>query len=523
MNHTTLIFTISIIVVGIVTFAIWSNIHVYAQQLSSPSSSSAVGASTPPPAAPKPEQHIAKIKITSPSRGQQVPVGKDLTISGTSIDNATASTNNNDCKVSVIVNKVRPYQLATSATGTGSGGATDDYSEWNFVLTSKYTTIKPGQNRITAKYQCENNAALTAFSSLNVTGVQAATATTAAAAAAATATTAPAQITTKTAASTSNASAAPISSSSPIRSPQTTMATAAKSTTATASSSDPKQQQQHSSVSTNNNNPASASNGVAGTAVQTPVSNVGNKSLPAIIAPQVKLAPQQNAMSQQHQIEHQPATDNRNQNFLMSSTSSESNVKPLSKLASSETQANESSSFTSASRGPTENASSTNLLSVSVKVGKDPVTTGNKQNIIVSVSDARSNEKVAGAKVIGQVMKSSGLSKKGFEINTDDNGQVSYSWKIKQNAGTVGTYRVAVTVLAPGYQEKMATTSFKVKPSALFSISSITSLDRNNDVNNNNNLLTNHVHEFTNKILDDVKQGLNNKWTPRNFILPIPF
>ncbi|MFL6378588.1 MAG: hypothetical protein ACJ72R_14160, partial [Nitrososphaeraceae archaeon] len=64
MNHTTLIFTISIIVVGIVTFAIWSNIHVYAQQLSSPSSSSVVGTSIYP-AAPKPGQHIAKIKIIS--------------------------------------------------------------------------------------------------------------------------------------------------------------------------------------------------------------------------------------------------------------------------------------------------------------------------------------------------------------------------------------------------------------------------------------------------------------------------
>jgi hypothetical protein len=140
-------------------------------------------------------------------KGQQVPVGKDLTLSGTSIDNATASTN--DCKVSVIVNKVRPYQPATSATGTDGGGgrggaaAAGDYSKWNFVLPSKYTTIKPGQNRITAKYECGNNAALTAFSSVNVTGVQEASATTT-----------PAQIITKTAAtSTSNVSAEPISSS----------------------------------------------------------------------------------------------------------------------------------------------------------------------------------------------------------------------------------------------------------------------------------------------------------------------
>jgi hypothetical protein len=147
---------------GILLSAIWSNVTAYAQNKTA--------TSVAIPSAPKPEQHITKIKITSPTRGQQVPIGKDLTISGTSIDNTSASTN--DCKVSVIANKVRPYQPATPATGTGGGAA--DYSKWNFVLTSKYTTIKPGQNRITAKYECGNNPALTGFSSVNVTGVQAA-------------------------------------------------------------------------------------------------------------------------------------------------------------------------------------------------------------------------------------------------------------------------------------------------------------------------------------------------------------
>jgi hypothetical protein len=106
---------------------------------------------------------MSKIKITSPTRDQQLPVGKDLTVSGTSIDNATS----NDCKVSVIVNKVRPYQPATA---TGAGGATD-YSKWKFALTSKYTTIKPGENRITAKYECASNPDANSFSSVNITGI----------------------------------------------------------------------------------------------------------------------------------------------------------------------------------------------------------------------------------------------------------------------------------------------------------------------------------------------------------------
>jgi hypothetical protein len=153
---------------------------VYAQKSSLP-----LPPQSPSSAAPNPQQDITKIKITSPTRGKQVPVGKDLIISGTSIDN----TSTNNCEVSVRVNKVSPYQPATPATatttgtadggGTGSSAASHDYSKWNFVLTSKYTTIKPGQNRITAKYECVNNPALTSYSSVNVTGVQAASATTA--------------------------------------------------------------------------------------------------------------------------------------------------------------------------------------------------------------------------------------------------------------------------------------------------------------------------------------------------------
>src|SRR5919197_5413029 len=141
---------------------------VFAQsnQTKAPSSSTnqTKSSSSPSQSSSASTVHIAKIKITSPTRGQQVPVGKDLTLSGTSIDNATSN-----CQVSVIANKVRPYQPATA---TGNGGS-NDYSKWNFVLTSKYTTIKPGQNRITAKHECVNNPGLTGFSSVNLTGVPA--------------------------------------------------------------------------------------------------------------------------------------------------------------------------------------------------------------------------------------------------------------------------------------------------------------------------------------------------------------
>ena len=151
---------------GILLFALWSNVGAYAQNrvaASSPSPSSPSKLSSP---SSSPQQHISKVKIVSPTKGQQVPVGKDLRISGISIDNATAK-----CEVSVIVNKVKPYQPAISTVGPGRTGGAADYSKWKFDITSKYTAIKPGENRITAKYDCEDNPALKSFSSVNVTGV----------------------------------------------------------------------------------------------------------------------------------------------------------------------------------------------------------------------------------------------------------------------------------------------------------------------------------------------------------------
>ena len=138
---------------GILIFALWSNVGAHAQNRTA-----AVNGTTS-----SSSQHVWKIKITSPTRGQQVIIAKDLPISGTSMDNATSS-----CQVSVIVNNVKPYQ---NATAEGTGGAAD-YSKWNFALTSKYTTIKQGENRITARYECANNPALKSFSSVNVTGVK---------------------------------------------------------------------------------------------------------------------------------------------------------------------------------------------------------------------------------------------------------------------------------------------------------------------------------------------------------------
>jgi hypothetical protein len=104
------------------------------------------------------------VRITSPVKGQQIPAGNNtLTISGVSKDNATT-----DCQVSVIVNNVRPYQHA-SATGPGGPG---DYSKWNFTLTPKYTSIKEGQDKITARFSCKPDTSIASFYNINVVGTR---------------------------------------------------------------------------------------------------------------------------------------------------------------------------------------------------------------------------------------------------------------------------------------------------------------------------------------------------------------
>lgn len=101
------------------------------------------------------------VRITSPNRDQQVPIGI-LTISGISKDNATS-----DCHVNVIVNHVKPYQNTSAAGPSGP----NDYSNWTFSLTPRYTTIKQGQNEITAKFFCNPHPYIASFYSVNVTGV----------------------------------------------------------------------------------------------------------------------------------------------------------------------------------------------------------------------------------------------------------------------------------------------------------------------------------------------------------------
>lgn len=101
------------------------------------------------------------VRIISPIKDQQIPAHIGLKVSGISIANSTSGF----CYVSVIVNGIKPYRMAVAM---GKGGA-NDYSTWSYKPAS--SVIKPGQNRITAKFTCANDPSLKSFNSVNVIGV----------------------------------------------------------------------------------------------------------------------------------------------------------------------------------------------------------------------------------------------------------------------------------------------------------------------------------------------------------------
>lgn len=89
------------------------------------------------------------VKVASPVNDEHVYLGKNnLKIIGTSTDSI-----NSNCRVSVMLNNVKPYQ---NVLPTGPGGK-GDYSVWSFLLTADYnSTVKKGHNEITAKLSCSD-------------------------------------------------------------------------------------------------------------------------------------------------------------------------------------------------------------------------------------------------------------------------------------------------------------------------------------------------------------------------------
>ncbi|HYV52260.1 MAG TPA: hypothetical protein VE971_03110 [Candidatus Eisenbacteria bacterium] len=108
---------------------------------------------------------LPAVKITSPHKSQQIPVGSNILVSG--ISSPPPGVLHTGCTVSVLLNDVKPYQN-TVALGHGGKG---DYSVWHYNITPEYAFIKLGQNKITAKITCiVSPSNLTKFNSVNVTG-----------------------------------------------------------------------------------------------------------------------------------------------------------------------------------------------------------------------------------------------------------------------------------------------------------------------------------------------------------------
>jgi hypothetical protein len=325
------------------------------------------------------------VKITSPAKGQQVPIG-GLTISGTSTDDPV-----DNCQVSIILNGVKPYQ-ETNATGPGSEpGKATDYSTWKYTFTPSYAVIKEGVNKITSKISCTPSkptsvASLAKWYSVNVTGV-----------------------------------------------------------------------------------------------ANTKMLQQGQASLPSNTTTAATIAPiqKENTVSSKKTI---------------STTTQKINSAP-----------------TAIPSIPYKTLGNNNpkILTLSADFATDPIIRGSEQTILFQVSDATSKEKVGGAKVVGKVTSMSGdVVKESFAGSTDDNGQVSYSWKIGEN-GKASKYRVIAQASAMGYQDASSATVFNVKPATTAAAASA-NVDTNNlDQNQNSNSqdsMGNNINDFTQRII----QGVNN-------------
>src|SRR6187401_2057452 len=144
-----------------------ANIQVLAQQNTTASTTNTSVPITSVPIASDTVSNNTKltggVKIISPDKGDLVPLNSNnsLVIKGVSKDNVTS-----DCDVSVIINNVKPYQKVKP---TGSQGDSD-YSNWQYTVSSNYTNINEGSNKITSKILClEGPQTLQAYYSVNVT------------------------------------------------------------------------------------------------------------------------------------------------------------------------------------------------------------------------------------------------------------------------------------------------------------------------------------------------------------------
>jgi hypothetical protein len=336
-----------------------------------------------------PLSHGMALKIVSPVKGQHIPTGTNLTVTGTSSDNS--STN---CQISLLLNDLKPYQKTTPTGKSSSGG--EDYSSWRYVLNnSTYSSIKQGINKITSKMTCVNtdqprvtNPGVSKWYSINVTGVPAKTA----------------------------------------------------------------------------------------------------QSTPKFVT-------------------RLPASNNLNHSDTsLTSKVNSSKPSPL-RLTTSVYKPIQPTNIAAKSNTNSSVKTDTNIhtLAVSLEVGKNPITTGQKQTVKVVVTDGATNAKVAGAKVTTDIQpSSSSIVERQFVGITGPDGKVSKTWKMGDEGRLETTYNIYSTISAPGYQYKTISGTFRASAPQ-------------NDAEN----ISNKVDDLSNKIINEVKKGFDeNALMPK---LPLPF
>ena len=110
---------------------------------------------------------------------------------------------------------------------------------------------------------------------------------------------------------------------------------------------------------------------------------------------------------------------------------------------------------------PAASGENTKTMSVIFDILNNPVSRGSDQNITITVSDAASNESIAGATITGKLLYPGDNYVKDFSGTTDSNGQFAYHWKIGEN-GDAGELTIEAQVAASGYDSQQARSAFQI-------------------------------------------------------------
>jgi hypothetical protein len=384
------------------------------------------------------------IKITSPTKGQQIPSDtNNLRINGFSSHGHLLN-----CNVYVIVNGIKPYHKALSTT---SNTSSNNYSTWVYYLVPSYTSIKIGTNKVTSKLACEssNNTAaangvpaFTKFYSINFTGI-------------------------------SSRGANSSTTSSPIYTNENLILPSHHTNTQAAGIGMTKAND--SKVITQSVSRANAGNVVANknkTLFVSHPSQLENVNAATLLSTAGIASKNQSGLNQNKALSGTPSSTSThdhlsNPNSPPTLTTSNTNQKSKNPNNTVSQVAQDSSKSKPTIRP--KNGNIENPLILSIHLLPHVAQPGGRENMTLGVTDGNKTHAVAGATIVGRIVDSTGISKK-LEGVTDNKGKVRYSWPIAGTNTTNGFYRLTMSASAPGYQNNSITKTVQIVP-----ISSISS------------------------------------------------